>query len=313
MTIRIFRPTYLIDELGELGRLPDGAIVNIGGTDGPYFTVGGKALLFADGSPTAPVTGGIDLQNVYDNGTTGNINLSTGKPFTITALNNKRLIVDPATGAVTIEGDLSVLGDTVVIDKTIQNVDQLNVRMPSAGTVGIDLRPDVGVVPTANLLEVRNTYSGLPVFAIDAAGDVHVQNILIGGLANGIDLVAFYNAFTAHVAPGAGKHAAADISYSAGANVHVTGTNVQQALDSIESELASITVAANVVGFEYIQAVPAAVWTINHNSNSKRVQVTVWDDTDELVFADTVTLTSVNTTTITFNTAIAGRAVLMIF
>lgn len=307
MTVRIFRPIYEIEELGELGRLPDGAIVNIGGTSSPTFTVGGVPVML--GVATA-----VTLQAAYANGITGNIDLTSGKPFTIEALNGKRFIVNPATGAVTIEGDLSVLGDSVIIDKTIQNVDQLNVRMPTAGTVGIDLRPDVGITPTTNLIEIRNTNGGLPIFTVDAAGDTHVQNLIVGGNVDGVDVSSFYAAYTAHVnaAVSPPKHAATQISYSQGANVNVTGATVQAALDSIESALASFT-ASDVQGYEHVQALASDTWIITHGANSKRVQVTIWDSTDEQVFADTVVLTSVNQVTVTFNTAMTGRAILMIF
>ena len=130
MTQRIFRPTYLIEDLGEQGRLPDGAIINIGGTVGPYFTVGGRALLFADGSSSDPSAGGITLQTSYDNGN-GSIDLSAAKNFVITAINGRRFIIDSATGHVTIEGDLSVLGASNVIEGTISNLDQVNIGVPN--------------------------------------------------------------------------------------------------------------------------------------------------------------------------------------
>jgi hypothetical protein len=314
MTARIFRPTYLIDELGELGRVPDGGILNIGGTEGPFFTVGGRPLLFADGSSTGPGGAGITLQSAYDTSSTGGIDLSSAKPFIISALNGKRFIVDAATGAITIEGDLAVLGDTVVIDKTIQNVDKLNIRLPTAATVGFDLRPDVGITPLTNLLEVRATSSGAPTFYIDSAGDAHAQNLFVAGTINGINLNALYNSYVAHtdasVVPA--KHAATQVSYDQGSNSSVTGTTVQEALDSIEGALASF-VASDVQGYEHIQLVPSATWTINHAGSSKKISVTIWDSTDEMVFADTVKLPTTNQCVVTFNTPIAGRAILMIF
>lgn len=41
---------YLVDELGELGRLPSGAVVNIGGVSGDKFTVGGKQVMLDGGN-----------------------------------------------------------------------------------------------------------------------------------------------------------------------------------------------------------------------------------------------------------------------
>lgn len=47
---QVFKPTYVIPELGELGRLPDGAIINAGGVSGPFFTIGGQAVILKDGT-----------------------------------------------------------------------------------------------------------------------------------------------------------------------------------------------------------------------------------------------------------------------
>ena len=49
MTV-IHKPAIVIAELGELGRLPDGGIINAGGVGGPHFTIDGKAVILADGT-----------------------------------------------------------------------------------------------------------------------------------------------------------------------------------------------------------------------------------------------------------------------
>lgn len=50
MTEKIFKPVIVIEELGELGQVPDGALINIGGVVGPNFTVGGKSVVLSDGT-----------------------------------------------------------------------------------------------------------------------------------------------------------------------------------------------------------------------------------------------------------------------
>lgn len=242
MTDRVFRPLYLIEELGENGLLPDGAIINAGGTTGPTFTVGGRPLMFADGSSTGPGGGGVTLQVAYDASSDGNIDLSAGKNFSITALNSRVFRIDAATGKVTIEGDLEVLGDSVIIDRVIENVDQLNIRMPNATTVGFDIRPAVGVVPTANLLEVRNSNGGSPVLWVDAAGDLHAQNLVLGGTINGINLPAFYASFLAHtdlLSPTPVRHTAEQISVEGPFTNIGAPTTVQEAIEVIDSLLGS--------------------------------------------------------------------------
>jgi len=69
----------------------------------------------------------------------------------------------------------------------------------------------------------------------------------------------------------------------------------------------------DVRGYEHIQTVPAAMWIINHNRNTRRVQFTLWSDTDEIMMADVVQIQTSNTVTVVFNTPITGRAILMLF
>lgn len=311
MTDRIYRPTYLIEDLGEQGRLPDGAIVNIGGTSGPYFTVGGKALMFADGSVSGPVVGGINLQNTYDNGN-GSINLSTAKNFVINAINGNKFTIDAATGHVTIDGDLSVLGQSNVIEGTVSNLDQVNIGLPNTTTIGLTLQPNIGITPTVDLVQIRNVYnSPQPVFKIDAAGATTVSNLYVtSGLINGISLQTLADHLDGNVSPP--KHSASQIGYAQGANTAVVGATVQAALDSIESTIASFS-ASDVQGFEYVQLLASDTWTIVHSLNSKRMTVTVWDENDEMVLADKVKILTNNSIQVLFNTPQIGRAILMIF
>lgn len=315
MTNRIFRPTYLIEELGEMGRLPDGAIVNIGGTAGPYFTVGGKALLFADGSATGTGLSGITLQNTYDNGLAASILTSIGRDLVFQSTDGHTFTFNATTGTVTISGDLNVLGASNVIEGTISNLDAVNIGLPDTTTTGFTLKPNVGVVPNVDLFQVSHLSIGTPDFRIDKTGNVIIgQNITLTGLINGVDITALATEINTHLdaAITPAKHAAQQISYNPGTNTQVLGTNVQAALDSIEVVLNTF-IASEVRGFEYVQSVPVTTWMINHGLNSKRVQVSIWDSTDEQILADSVKIITVNSVQITFNTTTAGRAILMVF
>ena len=64
-------------------------------------------------------------------------------------------------------------------------------------------------------------------------------------------------------------------------------------------------------GFHFTQAAPSTTWTITHNLNQQFVNVTVYDSSDQVIIPQTITATSVNVTTITFNTTITGTAVIM--
>jgi hypothetical protein len=231
---KTYRPTYLIEELGELGRLPDGAIVNIGGTSNATFTVGGRALLFADGSSTAGNVGSFTLQVAYGNSSVpAQINLTTGKNFVLNALDSNQFIFDAAHGGVTITG----------------------------------------------------TLNGIPV----------------------ADIIAHLNAATSPA-----KHAATQISANTVGLTHVSGSNVQQVIESIDSSLATVG-SGNVIGYEYLQPSPSMFWIIHHNKNSTKVQWSVYDETAQAILPDHVAITDSDTVTVIFTSPQAGRAILMIF
>lgn len=69
----------------------------------------------------------------------------------------------------------------------------------------------------------------------------------------------------------------------------------------------------NVIGYEHVQAIPAGMWLVQHNKNSVRVQVTIWDSSNEMLYADVVKIIDPNTIFIHFGTPIEGRAILMLF
>lgn len=71
--------------------------------------------------------------------------------------------------------------------------------------------------------------------------------------------------------------------------------------------------AAAVIGHEHIQNTNSALWTINHAKNSTKVQVSVWDTDNELIYADVIKIIDSDNITIKFNTPISGRAILMLF
>ena len=74
-----------------------------------------------------------------------------------------------------------------------------------------------------------------------------------------------------------------------------------------------IVVGSSVSGFEWIQAAASDVWLIPHMKNTKRIQVTLWDNNDEMIFSDTVKIIDPNNVEVSFNTALSGRAILMLF
>lgn len=74
-----------------------------------------------------------------------------------------------------------------------------------------------------------------------------------------------------------------------------------------------IVVGGSVTGYEHTQAVASTLWTVVHNKNSRKVQATIWDSTDEMVYPDSVKIIDLNTLSVTFNTPQEGRAILLLF
>ena len=297
MPVNVLKPTYVIGNLGELGVMPDGSIVNIGGTINPSFTVGGKPLMFADGTSTDPSnpTNFFTLQKAYDNSQSGVVNLTANKPFGATALNGNQLIINATTGDVSITGEVS-------------GIAKLSIAPKQADVVAIKVLPVPGITATSNLLELWNdTTSTQPVFSVSANGNVTAR------LLNGVDITSFYSQFVAHTSSAQGiKHSAQQISVDSSTLVNVSGANVQQVIESIDSKLSS-SGTGGVHGFEYEQISPAIIWTIQHNKNSRKVQLTIWDNDDQTILADTVTIVDSNSVRVVFNTPMTGRVVLMVF
>ena len=303
MSISSFKILYLNTATGEFGRLPDSGIANFGGTSSPTFTVGGRALLFADGTSTdgsGPT--GDTLQNVYDNSDApAVIQLSTGKALQFTALNSNFFSMDAATGAIHITGDLTVDGAI-----SLSSYDHLLVTPGAAGVIPVAVEPDQGVTLTTDAVNVKLVHGGPAVLRVSSAGVTTLQSLTVGST----DFGAFYTAFQTHIGNSGVAHAAANISVN-NTFTHITGTNVQAALASVDSQLTNIGNAVQT--YEFIQSTAILTWVVAHNKNSTRPTVTIYDTTNHMVIPNDVAITDANTITVSFHTAQAGRAIILLF
>lgn len=73
------------------------------------------------------------------------------------------------------------------------------------------------------------------------------------------------------------------------------------------------TTQTNVLAYEHEQLTPAATWVVAHSKNTRKIHITIWDSDGEAILADTIRIVDFNTVHVLFNTAITGRAVLMMF
>ena len=228
---------------GRLQRTANGDIVNIGGTSHTTFTVGGRGLLFDDGSSTGGGHGAasVTLQNAYNNQV-----------------------------------------DTVTGDAIVNLID------------GQDL--------------VFKTQDGTNTFTIEAL----TGNVSITGLLNGINFDGLVQNVSTHTTVStSSKHTAAEISVTP-VSASPTSTNVQEILDQLQNIIYSLSGNAGF-GIEHIQQIPATVWTVNHNKNTKKVHWTLWDEDDESIMPDKVLLLNNNTLEVYFGSPQVGRIVLMTF
>lgn len=311
-----FKVIYLNAGSGELGRLPDNAIINAGGVVGPHFTVGGLPLLFADGTTTDGSPGvnlQVTLQQVYDSSAVAAIDLTAGKNFSINALNQKIFQVDASTGRVTITGDLTVLGSSTVIDGTLANVDQVSINPPDASTSALIIEPMVGVVMGTDVVRIRSQHAGPAVFTIDSAGNTSLKQLAVAGTINGVDFTAFHNAFQTHIGLGGTKHSADQISVDPTNFQNISGNDVQEVLESIDSAIGAGPGSGSILTHEHIQNTDATVWIITHGKGSMRATVTIYDVDYIQVYPDEVKVLDPNTVRVTFNTAQDGRAMILLF
>lgn len=310
----------IIELDGVWGELQTGAIINAGGTVGPTFTVGGKALLFADGSSTGGSGSTLDLQQAYNNSPIINhqagITLTVGKDFVINDPYNdgNYFTISAATGAVTINGDLNVTGTTTTINTVIIQSDHQLISPASGTTTALSIQPTLGTIPLVDLVTVRRTFGSAPVFRVDSGGNlIATQNLTVGGLINGINIVSLNNEVQNHENAVVGfRHEAVDVDITPISGLP-GAANVQQALQALDSKISGGSNFGTVFGFEYIQTIPSASWTVNHNGNTLRATITVYDTQNQQVIPEEVHIIDANNVLVTFGTPLAGIALVVLF
>lgn len=309
---------------GIFGQLPNGAIINAGGTSNPTFTVGGRGLLFDDGTSTStPGSSNLTLQSAYNSSPTvagsAGIALTAGKDFLITDSQNdgNYFRISAADGTVTVSGNLIVQGSSTVINTTIQDSDHWKISPKSGTTTALSIEPDLGTVPIVDLVTIRRTFGSAPVFRIDSAGNIiATQNLTISGLINGVDIAALRAEVTAHDAGTGYRHEAADVNITPISTLP-GAVNVQQALEQINNKAdtggGGSGNFAGVYGYSHIQSLPSSSWTIIHNRGTFRAQVTIYDNNWEQIIPEQVKVIDNNTVLVSFGTAIIGRAMVLLF
>lgn len=117
---------------------------------------------------------------------------------------------------------------------------------------------------------------------------------------------------------GIASFAAADFSVTAGA-VSLVGKGIDSLTDVVMTTPADGQVLVNdgtnwvnqKVYHLHNQTTGSTSWTVTHNLGQKYCNVTVVDDTDNVVIPESIVFTNTTSLTVTFNTAITGKVVIM--
>ena len=380
----IFVPIY-VDTTGQQRRTPATGILDIAGIYSTNFTVGGKAILFADGT-SSDGSSALDLQTAYFHSPTVNgsarIALAAGKNFTIGDANGTSFItIDAVTGKITINGEMAVISSIAKFTGDYQEFDHVNILSNDGLKPSFYLEPKQGVSFAVDPVVVKTQFGGAVDFAIDTAGQTYIRDLFADRIDGEslLDGLVTVSTVIDHLSPNADpyKHEASEILFrTSGLNSTVIGfegdTDVQDAISQIvgafSREITTLTDAinliladetseigffqriavlegnvttlgstvtsignrlttaevqiqnlssaisnihtANVAGINFEQFAPVAVWTIHHNTNSKLVQFTVYDENDRLVWPDDAFSLDSNTFVIIFGNPQRGRAIL---
>ena len=77
---------------------------------------------------------------------------------------------------------------------------------------------------------------------------------------------------------------------------------------AVSSSFATTASYASSVGVNFVQSTPSTTWTINHNLNNRYPLVQTYGSDSLVLIPQSISGSSVNTTVITFSTAISGYA-----
>jgi hypothetical protein len=228
----VFRPLFLDTKTGFPAGLPNNAIINIAGVVGPAFTVGGRPLLFADGTSTGGGANNINLQTSYINSSDGThpatIELIPGRDLIIDSPSGPGISfkIDATTGRVTIGGELVVEGTQTIVNSTTYKSDNLRLTAQSPSNPALYIGPEANQhAPTADIL-VISLVPGDPtaaVFKVDAGGTTTaatlniIGDVTVGGKVNGVDIAALAAQVQTHIYVGTSyKHLAKEININPG-------------------------------------------------------------------------------------------------
>jgi hypothetical protein len=347
-----FRPIYRDPYDGILTEVPEGGLLNIGGTTNPNFTVGGKAIMLADGStsngsPSLVVNLQTAYRNTADETGAAVISLLAGKDFVIKSMVGDRFFrVDAETGDVTIAGNLTVAGETTVVNTVVTDYDHITLTPSRSDVTAFQIRYDNGIVPSGPYIQVYDNRLGREVFGVDRYGttDIYALRVLTdiilseGSLVDGVDISALADTLSRHIqhTPGLLKHAADEIGIGDALPYSGVTGNVRNALeffdlsinnsnqlvsqiqvrvDELRSDVDSLEAGESVEarGYVHVQDEPSTEWVISHGRGTTNLTYVVFDSTGKQFYPNEVVVVDENTIKVGMTAASAGRVNIIFF
>lgn len=324
----VIKLLHLNLDTGLINRTQDGAIVNIGGVVNSTFTVNGRGLLYDDGTSTAGTAAiSLSLQAIYNNSPnvsgSAQIKLTTGKDFSILDDTDDSVYfrIDAETGKVTITGDLEVFGNSSIIESTITDFDHQRLTPASGVVAALHIEPENFVTPLVDLVLIRGLHGeSIPSLRIDRFGNTFIRNLSVlsnlsvSGTINGVDIEQLAADVADHVGTGTVlKHAASEISVENTAPLTSLTppslTDVQQTLELLNQKI-DTTAASSANSHVHLQGAFDAVWTIQHNKNSRNFQFSIWDQVEVAIIPDQVFVVNENQIKVYFGSPQSGKVVL---
>ncbi len=98
-----------------------------------------------------------------------------------------------------------------------------------------------------------------------------------------------------------------------GAIINAGGTSNGTFTVNGKQVLTSGSALAGAVGYEFIQATPVLEWFINHNGDTLRAVVQIYDLTMKQILPEEIQIVDLNNVTATFNQPQAGIALIILF
>jgi hypothetical protein len=265
----VYHPIFLDKNTGFHKSLPNNAIINIGGTSSSTFTVGGKELLFSDGTATGGSTSSIiGLQPAYEN---------SGTPATIDMIEGLDLIITVPS----LDSGISAF-----------KIDSLSAEITIGGNLTVG--GSINEVDIVDLYDALQDHVNLP------ESDKHIANEI------SIDSESFEDIEDEDFRNVQGVLNFLNVSIN---SIDDQVQELQSDVDNLQSQIDDISREQIVkpVGQSFPFLTPSINWNINHQKNTRNVVFSIFDADGFFIQPDSIQIQDENTILVIFSTVQSGK------